>query len=246
MAAPAGGTLFSVWTKDPKILSPSGKSGLVRGNMIVYTLSGDNWSLVALVGNVFEYAGKGASYNANYMINVGVGDYDVYQTLERDAMPWSAVNDWVWAAWQVVVNSNGTITLRQWLKFGLSGKVFAAGPYDRTYTTMTGEDTVSVSGWRASDAKTFQIGYDNTSSNDWHVPNSYLCHARMQARSSKPTLAELEDIAKADAPDAKAWGDWELSWVNGAPNLSDRSGNGHNLSIQSGGTLHQGPLSPIF
>ncbi len=246
MEAPAGGTLFSVWTKSPKILSPSGQNALVRGNMIVYTLNGENWKLNALVGNVYEYAGKGASYNANYMINVGAVDYVVYQTLERDALPFAAVNDWVWVAWQVVVNEDGSITLRQWLKFGMDGKVFAASRYDPTYTTMSGEEIVKVPGWKAGDAKTFEIGYDNTFSNDWRIPNSYLCHARMEARSSKPTLDELEAIAAANAPDPGAWGDWELRWSNGAPDLSDRSGNGRHLAVRSGGTLHQGPLSPVF
>ncbi len=246
MAAPAGGTLFSVWTKSPKILSPSGMDGLVRGNMIVYTLTGENWKLNALVGNVYEYAGKGASYNANYMINAGAVDYVVYQTLERDVLPFETVNDWVWVAWQVVVNADGTITLRQWLKFGMTGKVFAAGPYDPTYTTMSGEEIVAVPGWKAGEAKTFQIGYDNTYSNDWRISNSYLCHARMEARSTRPTLGELEAIAAADAPDPGAWGDWELRWINGAPDLSDRSGNGRHLSVDDGGTLYQGPLSPVF
>lgn len=243
LVPPTGGTLFSVWTKIPDDL-PSNTSSPVqlRGDMMVYVLNGDGWYIEALVGNIDQFPGYGTDegyiYNANTMLWInGIydNDYSYYVTLPADQMSRSKVSDWVWVAWQVVVNADNSMTIRQWLKFGIDGAVFAAG-----------ESTVSHAGWTPSDAKTFQVGFDNTYSYTGAVPNSYLCHARMEALGVAPSLDKLNTIACLDAPDPTAWGDWELNWKDNAPNLSDRSGNGHPLSIQAGGALYQGPLIPEF
>lgn len=241
------GALFSVWTRIPQTLVAPPAFTKLRGNMNVFFLNGDNWGLICLVGNIDGYPDGYALYNANFMLDAGNGswggDYCTYLTLERDRLPLATVNDWVWVAWQVVVNADHTMTLRQWLKFGMSGAVFAAGQWD---IQPPGEETVSLPGWNPSPPRSFRIGDDNTWSGVNTGPNSYLCHARMQARSSKPTLGELEAIARLSAADGTAWGDWELDWKNGAPDLSDRSGHGHGLTVQPGGALHRGVLSPVF
>ena len=72
------------------------------------------------------------------------------------------------------------------------------------------------------------------------------CDARMGATNVTPTLAALDAIARANAPDTAAWADCKLNWENGAPNLSDQSGHGRNLAVEAGGTLYQGPASPTF
>ena len=87
-----------------------------------------------------------------------------------------------------------------------------------------------------SDATHFQVGKDD----------GYLTHARMAALSSTPTLAALDAIARANAADTAAWADYELTWVNGSANLTDRSGHGRDLALESGGAVHAGPAGPAF
>jgi len=249
------GVLFSIWTRIPELLTPPSTQTLLRGNMEVFYLDGANWHLICLVGNIYGYPDGYALYNANYMLSAdgggGNGDYCTYQTRERDKLPLSTFEDWVWVAWQVVINPDKTMTLRQWLKFGMSGAVFPAGNYylpDGVWAPLDpeGEETAIIEGWDPALPALFRIGTDNTDSGYNSGSGSYLTHARLEARSSRPGIAELEAIARLNAPDADAWGDWELNWNTGAPNLADRSGRGHSLSLQTGGTLYQGPLSPTF
>lgn len=68
----------------------------------------------------------------------------------------------------------------------------------------------------------------------------------MEATNATPTLAHLDQIARATAADTTAWGDYELTWINGGPNLKDRSGHARDLSIDTAGTLYQGPAGPAF
>jgi hypothetical protein len=68
----------------------------------------------------------------------------------------------------------------------------------------------------------------------------------MEATNAVPTLAHLDQIARASAADTTSWADYELTWVNGRPNLVDRSGHARDLSIDTGGTLYQGPAGPSF
>jgi hypothetical protein len=250
--APSGGTLFSIWTKVPDTLKPPAMSGQkIRGNMIVYSLRGSNWELMGLVGNIDAYLsdhplGEGGVYNANLMINIG-GDVCVfYDPVHR---PLSVLNDWIWVAWQVVVNDDRTITFRQWLKYGIDGEVFPAANqtgFSGTPLVKAGEDRVYFS-QQPGDALQFRIGYNNYYDNVVnHVPNSYLCHARMEAMSSEPTLQYLEKISRLSKPDTSAYADYKLSWERGAPNLQDRSGHNRHLSVLPGGALYEGPESPGF
>jgi hypothetical protein len=239
--APSGGTLFSVWTKIP---DPGSTYPWSRGNMDDYVLYGQNWYMRCLTGNSSAASATSASFNANSMLfadpsGTWVNDYSYYL---NTAMTESQVRGWVWAAWQVVVNAN-SFTIRQWLKFGLNGAVVAAGESNPTFTeirsalvSMRGFTASQAAAWVPGDATSFHVGKDN----------GYLTHARMAATSATPTLAALDTIARANAADTSAWADYELVWVNGAPNLSDRSGHGRNLSIEAGGTLYAGPAGPAF
>ncbi len=252
MDAPKGGTLFSVWTKIPDTLQTPAVSGTkLRGNMIVYSLKGDNWILRALVGNIDGFTrshplGEGGVYNANIMIDIG-GDVCVFYDPEH--RPLSLLNDWIWVAWQVVVNGDRSITFRQWLKYGIDGDVFPAANQTGTGglpLPKPGEDRVFF-GVQPSDAVSFQVGYNNYSDNVVNrVPNSYLCHARMEALGREPSLEYLQEISRLSSPDTSAYADYKLSWEGGKPMLEDRSGKGRHLSVMPGGVLYEGPASPRF
>lgn len=252
LQAPSGGTLFSIWTKIPDDLSQYTKYGWLRGNMTEYTLYGENWVVMCLVGNIYRYEDYGEDgyvYNANTMLgfdNIWGGDYSYYQRPEWQQAPASLVSGWVWAAWQIIVGQD-SMTFRQWLKFGVDGDVIEAGEdtvsfdairqfaMDPKYNKvpLTQEQAMA---WTPTDATKYQIGYDH----------GYACHARLEARNTKPTLAELEAISKLNEADTSAWADYELNWVDGAPNLLDRSNHGFTLVLHDGGTLYEGVAGPIF
>lgn len=237
--APQGGTLFSVWTKIP---DPGTSYPWSRGNMDVYVLRGNGWHIRFIVGNSSANSPTDARYNANSMLfadpaGTWVGDYSYYESGGGHVE--APYRDWVWAAWQVVI-ANGSFTIRQWLKLGTSGAVFAAGEstvtFDqlRSVLTSNGWSAASAAAWSPSDATDFQVGYEH----------GYLTRARMQARSTAPTLAELETIARHTTPDASAWADYPFVWSGGAADLHDQSGHGRNLVPKTGGTLYQGVAGP--
>ena len=243
--APAGGALFSIWTKIP---DPGSSYPWSRGNMDVYLLIGANWYFRGIVGNSGANSSTDARYNANTMLfgnNGKVGndggtwasDYSYYES--GWGHPEAPYRDWVWVAWQIIVNSD-SFTIRQWLKFGVNGAVFAAGESTPTFAAVrillvqNGWTQAAANAWTPTDAKSFQVGSGN----------GYLTRARMMARNTLPTLAELDAMARNSVADTSAWADYPLAWANGVANLLDRSGKGRNLSLAKGGTLYQGPAGP--
>jgi hypothetical protein len=237
---PAGGTLFSVWTKIPD----PGAIPWSRGNMDVYVLYGANWHIRCLTGNGMATSTTNATLNANSMLFIDpTGDWvDDYSYYLGTGLPSAQVVDWVWAAWQVVVDSN-SFTIRQWLKYGIDGQVFAAGESNPTLADIRatlvnerGFPAAQAASWIPTDATSFEVGKDN----------GYLIHARVEATNITPTLAHLDQVARAGAADGAAWADYELTWINGGPNLKDRSGHARDLSIDTSGTLYQGPTGPAF
>ena len=237
---PKGVTMFSVWTKIP---DPGSSYPWKRGNMNVYLLRGSNWYLWCLVGNSSAESPTDARYNANSMLfirpgDMWVGDYSYFES--GGSQPDAPYRDWVWVAWQVIVESDA-FTLRQWLKFGPNSPVIAAG--DNVLTFAKVRSIMMNNGWRAEDAEawvpddavSFQVGADQ----------GYLTQARMQALSSEPTLEQLEEIARGGAVES-AWGQYPFTWVDGGPYLQDISGHGRDLSIAPGGALYAGPAGPAF
>lgn len=245
------GFLFTVWTRITNVITP----GTYRGNQNILRITGSNWELICLDGNLGVLESGYARYNSNFMLGgadgTWIGDFCTYYSLESEQVSLSAANGWVWAAWQVVLNGDGTMTLRQWLKFGIDGTVYPAGHWSDT--DGPGEETViagtkSVEGWNVpadfspGPIESFRLGDDNTWSGENTPSSSWLCMARLYARSDRPTAEELDAIAVNTAADASAWGDWELCWKNGTADISDRSGHGHHLEMQQGGELTEGGI----
>jgi hypothetical protein len=218
-------------------------------------IGGDTWYLICLDGNICFENGW-ALYNANFMLGdeIGqfVGDFCGYRSLQTEERTTADANGWVWAAWQVVHNTDGTMTLRQWLKFGPDGEVFPAGYWDDTETP--GEEIVvagqtSIEGYdvpatfMSGPPRFIRVGDDNTFSGNGAPSNSWLCRARVYRMTEPPTQVWLEQVASLSDPDYSAWGDWELCWNDG-PVLTDRSGHGHDLTVEAGGTLYPGAVFP--
>jgi hypothetical protein len=259
--APAGGSLFSVWTR-----LPVGWTNWWH-NMEVFSLKGSNWSMSYIVANISFVEGAQAMYNANTMLGVnfecGGRTYDPYDADYSWYYRWGQTarqTEWVWVAWQTVVTGD-SIRVRQWLKFGVDGAVIPAWDADANNDTSEvnlaklrerfrtnypadmpdsqhAEWEHSVAAWVPSDAVSFQVGA--------HSAGVYLTHARLEARSTEPTLAELEAISRRTSPDPTAWADYELNWKDGAANLTDRSGHNRHLQPVPGGTFYRGSAFPGF
>lgn len=253
--APRGGTLFSVWTKIPD--EPTGYPWQ-RGNMDVYVLYGTNWHLRCLVGNMGAEAPDNARYAANTMLFAApagnesnfIEDYGYYESSGvrgSDGLPIlrdeALFRGWVWVAWWVVVRDDKFI-IQQWLKFGVDGDIIEDDPTHREAPLSFarqrlrdnyGWSAEEAAAWVPSDATGFQVGYEQ----------GYLTHARMEARSTEPTKAELEAIAMHTVADETAWADYPFVWTPSGPYLQDQSGHGRHLSLRPGGTFYPGPDGPL-
>lgn len=238
---PTGGLLFSVWSRiaDP----PPSSIPWVRGNMDVFVLRGVGWHMRCLGGNIHVYSSDFYTYNANSMLFAGssgewVEDYSFY--LADPGIPEAEVHDWVWLAWQVIVESDAFV-IRQWVKFGPDRAVLPMIESRVTFAQVRsilvnqrGWSSAAANAWQPGQATSFQVGSDH----------GYLFHARMDATSTVPTNAQLEAIAGAADASTAAWADYAITWHDGAADIADRSGHGRHLEIASGGQLHQGVAPP--
>jgi hypothetical protein len=235
--APAPGVLFSVWTRIP---DPGSRYPWSRGNMDVWVLRGATWHLRCLVGNSSANGPHEARYSANTMLFVDpgeswAGDYSFYES--DFTLSEAPVRGWVWVAWHVVVDGD-SFAIRQWLKFGVTGPVFAAGASDVSFTEVRQalRDNGYSDAFSPSAPTSMQVGSDH----------GYLTKARVEQRTRVPSLAELDAIARGQAAPNAAWAQYPLIWKSGGPDLSDASGHRRNLSVAPGGALKMGPVGPAL
>jgi len=142
----------------------------------------------------------------------------------------------------VIDDASSTLTFRQWVKFGRTGSIIKLPENTVDYASV--REKIGSSLWTPSQTITgFSIGQTDEASSPW----SYYCvNAKMFSRTTEPTLAELDTIARNTSPDTLAWGDWLLDWEYEAPNLSDRSGHGRNLAVAGDlSALYEGDLFDI-
>jgi len=245
-SAPQNGTLVCGWCKSRPLTGAYPRN---RGNLIVAHAEGTRVFLTGLTNNggVTEaYIGNNF-YNANTMLfgydteNCYIGDYTAFGfggTLTEEMF-----FGWQFYAMQYVL-SGTTIYLRQWTKPG-PGACFRYNEDTITIAQLraglvaNGWTQTRADAWTPSDLSKILFGYEN----DANSEGTYyydLTRLRVYARSTAPTLSELDAISMNPDADTTAWADWDFSWVSGAAVLTDRSGNSRTLSLQSGGTLYEG------
>jgi hypothetical protein len=135
---------------------------------------------------------------------------------------------WVFSAWQFIVDGTNGIVMRQWVKFGV-GSPFV---YNEAAVTVASYRTLtSQPAWTPGALSSIGIGGD-IQAGDANVFS--MSHMKVFSRSTKPTEAEINAIALQTSVDTSAWGDYLMEWVSGAADISDRSGNGRNLSVGLG------------
>lgn len=245
--SPSGGVLFTHWTK---IRNPIGPYPVIKGNDETFNLYGSNWTMRCVGGNINAPAVNNCGYNANAMM---IADGSAFGQpagnwlgdiayLQDTGLPTSRVEGWVFIAWQILIGVSD-VTVNQWVKY--AGQP-VSGPQSSTVTIAQLRQWAENNGWAPGSAVNwtpsapthFTIGTINDNC------NAYYTRARLYARSTLPSNSEIEAIAANSGADLTAWGDWQLTWdtVGAAPILTDRSGNGRNLSVAPGGSVNQGVL----
>jgi hypothetical protein len=249
-SAPTGGLLVALWGQPPAM---TGAYPHARGNFSLMDLLGTGFRVIGLTANLeidTEYV-NGGKYNANTMAyaedggsgNGYINDYTAFAT-NGDVSERSAIGPQFYAV-QVVVGGS-SVTLRQWTKPG-KGAAIRYNVDTKTFTELrtdllaqvpgNGWTTARANAWSPSDISSVILGSILNGDSPYYGD---MTRARIYAMSSEPTLAWIDALSLRDAADTNAWADYALEWKNGSADLTDRSGNGRNLSLHSGGSLLQG------
>ena len=149
-------------------------------------------------------------------------------------VPQSVASDWQWTALQISITAS-EFDVNLWFKNGIDGTM--VGPVSNVYTFATiralliafhGYTPAQAANWIPIDVASLAFGVVGISSPP-QVSDGYFYHGNVQATSSVLSNSTLEAIADSTPPYPGSWADWTLSWINGSLDLSDLSGNGHNL-----------------
>lgn len=242
----SSGTLFGCWARS---YNESYALPLARGNFIDFGVRGSNWSVAWLIDNMAVNTSHVVTrWNSNTMLfgndwfdgSGWSGDYCLY--IAYDEQTEAEATGWKWVGHQIILGGS-SVTMRQWVKFGLGGTPIKTGDETVTFTQLR-ENLVSNAGWTTEDANawtpsslvSFQFGIHGT---DNLEPAGDIVYAKAIVMSSEPSISALDDIALNFDADTSIWGDWAHEWDSGAPVTTDRSGNSRSLS-SGGGTLYQG------
>jgi len=215
------GVLLTCWTKNP-IQSGYPYS---QPSKIPFAVKGTNWGIWCTTGNMTGTNSATDSYFGQNVTVLGIGDYTIYVSQVAAEAQYI---DWVFSAWQIIVDSTNGIVMRQWIKFGV-GSPFVYSEDAITvasYRTLTNQPA-----WTPGALSSIGIGGDVQTLD----ANTFsMTHMKVFSRSTKPTETEINAIALQTAVDTSAWGDYLMEWVSGAADISDRSGNSRNLSVGLG------------
>lgn len=168
-------------------------------------------------------------------------DYTYY--LNSGTITRAAYLDWKYNAWQIILDIPGSqITIRQWLKYGLTGTPVRTGLQTLTFATLRTALQTNA-GWTAPEAAGWtpdnmdHIAFGDTSM-DGTIWNNII-YGKAFNRSTEPSISEVDAYALNFNADVTAWGDWPLTYTT-SPVLTDRSGNSRTLTTS--GIINQGTL----
>ncbi len=232
----SAGILYSGWFKD---IHTVGAYPLVIHNQYV-ALRGTNWYIETVPGSETTSAAV-ARFGSNFMISGTAGASSDIWAADYAVWDDTTINEtkalgWVWCAWQVFVNGSADIVMRQWVRY--------YGTDTLNYTTSTvsiatlrtllntNSGTSDFNAWTPGAATDFSFG------NGISTVAFDLTRVRIESYASMPSDAKLLAISNNTAADTTAWADYAFEWVSGAAVLTDRSGNGRNLT--NAGTLYAG------
>ena len=246
-SVPGNAVLFGVWAKANIDI---GTYPIYHVNFTTFATGGGNWSVKWIIDNlnitqdhsqIYYNANASAYANAELGGSDYIADYDWYES--DKALTEAECTGWKYCACQLILDAaNSRIIMRQWLKFGLAGTPIKTGDDTKTFTQLRA-DLVANAGWTQAAANAwtpdslafFQIG--QTTSGDG-TNDGNVIDAKIKSLATEPSISDINAMALNFSPDATMWGDYPLNWDAGAAVLTDRSGNGRNLTTS--GTLYQG------
>ena len=198
------------------------------GNRYPFGIGGTDWNIICIGGNMATSNTSATDAAVNHNITLwGTGGDSLGIIHERVAE--APFLDWMFCAWQFVMNGTDGFIMRQWLKVG------ATAPYIIREFTMTLAETrtrVGDAGFNFSAITAFGIGGHPAGSGD-PEPHT-LTRVRIYQTGTKPTEAELTAIAFTAGYDTSAWADYPLTWQDGVGDFTDHSGNSRPTLTQTG------------
>lgn len=248
---PTGGVLVSGWIKG---VAPAGDYPRSRGNLPVFDLYSGNTVIFTITDNIIAPSANAGltQFNANCMIGaVSPSGYcDDYTLLyengatipERDAVGWN------FYAFQYILGGS-SITVRQWVKPG-RGQAIRYLSETISFTELRaglvthGWTQAAADAWSPSELTEIRIGASTGGSAEtdcWYDVANYRVHAR----STEPTIAEIDALSLSCDADTGAYADWQLTWDSGAV-LTDRSGNSRPLSLNPDAVLYEGDPFDLY
>jgi len=247
------GVLVTTWVRAQAL---SGDYPRGRGNLYPFRLLGPTMDIYVIGCNYqIQNATSFASvYNFHTTMGVpntgyGFGDQTVYQSIYPRVSELDLNDAHFFAFWYFDDPANQMFHVHMWGK---------AGYGDELRHAEEDEGQGYINDWTYADARAVLIasGMPSQQAANW-TPGAITCivvgfgndatstafdqtQARVYARNTMPSIAELEAIAYNSDADNGAWADWQLTYEPGGAVLADRSGNDRHLIIVKGVSLYQG------
>jgi hypothetical protein len=256
---PTGGFLFACWMKTlPVMGDPPFNHGNQNGMRIFGTCTNPyyTWELWG-VGNASFAAWNEdppmwfTGLNCNTMLgtykNYGAvggdgGDFTYYQSAATE-LTVAQVQDWHWVAWWVKVGTD-RFTLVQWVKVGVGDTEVRRASSVILFSTLRA-NMVSTYGWTPAEANAWvpvDVGVTQCANDIGYYTRISVCQS-----STEPTQEQLDALYEAQTPPGGIlWGNYLFRWTGGAADISDSSGNGHNMALwDAGSVLYEGVPGPM-
>jgi len=256
---PTDGMLFTAWVQtNPLLGAPPFSRGNQNGMRIYGTCTNPyyTWELWGVGNNCgaywdSDYGGWFTYLSFNTMFgsykNYGTeggdgGDFTFYQSSALD-LTVAQVQDWHWVAWWVKIGTD-RITLVQWVKVGTADSEVRRNESVLLYSTLRA-NMVSIYGWTLAEANAWipsTIGVTQCADDIGYYTRINVCQT-----ATEPTQAQLDALyADQIPPGGILWGKYPFRWSGGAADISDHSGNGHNMALwDAGSVLYEGIPGPL-
>ena len=259
----SGGVLCSMWARYDCL-------GNIGGDPLdLFYLEGSNWRIRCLPQSSAWSSGSpisdswGFAAFVDLFIGNGAGDTSTYFIVpcevgvNKAILPYFKTEnflDFNWYGTAVIPTVNG-ISFQSYMQESAEG-VLMSSPV-QTVSLATIRSTAIAAGMPSAQANAWvpdlNCSYMRIGSAG-SQPSFNVCRARLHANTVNKSAAVLSGIANNPYPDPTAYGDWALNWTGSATgtgvntnlDLSDQSGNGHPLILNSGGRFFLGKPRPIL
>jgi hypothetical protein len=200
-SVPGDSILFGCWCKAN---ITEGAYPIAHVNFPVFGVKGANWSVFWLLDNfsihsdhiVYNYNANCSLYaNASFDGSGWAGDYDQYartnEQTEAEALGWK------YCACQIILGAS-SVTMRQWVKFGLSGTPIKTGDDTKTFTELrtalvgNGWTQAAADAWTPDSLASMQYGVQSggDGTNDGNI-----LYTKVRPLGTEPSISDINTIS---------------------------------------------------